>query len=174
MRKLYLDFNIQRRRTAWPAWLLLLAGLALWGEMGYSYFQLQQEMNSLESMQLKNGNATKAVAQKSVASYTPAELAHAQEIIARIAIPWNDLFQAVETVKVEHVALLGLEPDAKTGRVLLRGEAGDLPALLTYIARLRQTSKLSEVYLMRHEINPANNPQRPVAFSISAYWGVGA
>ena len=110
MRKLQLDFNIQLRRATWPAWLLLLAGLALWGEMGYSYFTLQQEMNSLETSQLQNG-AVKPVAQKSVASYTPAELAQAQEIVARMTIPWNDLFQAVEKVKVEHVALLGLEPD---------------------------------------------------------------
>ena len=170
MRKLDLDFCTSHRRTMWPGWALLLIGLAMWGEAGYSYITLQQEMGSLENTLLKNGIAGKAVQKKNTFTYTPEELVHAQETIARISIPWGDLFQAVESVQVERVALLALEPDPKTGNLLLRGEAGDLPALLTYVARLSRAKQLEEVYLSRHEINPANNPQRPVMFSIKAHW----
>ena len=171
MRALELDFNIQQRRNAWPRWALLLIGVALLGDVGFSAIKLQREMSSLEKTLVQNGMAGKTAQTKSAISYTPAEFAHAQEIIARIAIPWGDLFQAIETVKVERVALLALEPDPKTGVLLLRGEAGDLPALLTYIARLAQASQLHEVYLLRHEISRDGNPQRPVAFTISARWG---
>ena len=144
MRKLDFDFHIQRRRNAWAGWALLLLGLALWGEMSFSYISLQQEMSGLEKRLLKNGLAGKALQRKGVASYTSAEFAQAQETIARIAIPWNDLFHALEKVKVERVALLALESDPKAGTVLLRGEAGDLPALLTYVARLGSTGQLDE------------------------------
>ena len=171
MRKLDFDFHIRRRRNAWAGWALLLIGLALWGEMGFSYISLQQEMSGLEKRLLKSGLAGKTLQRKGVASYTSAEFAQAQETIARIAIPWNDLFKAVEKVKVERVALLALEPDPKAGTVLLRGEAGDLPALLTYVARLGRTGQLDEVYLLRHEFRRDGDPQRPLAFSISARWG---
>ena len=171
MRKLDFDFHIQRRRNAWAGWALLLLGLALWGEMSFSYISLQQEMSGLEKRLLKNGWSGKALQRKGVASYTSAEFAQAQETIARIAIPWNDLFHALEKVKVERVALLALESDPKAGTVLLRGEAGDLPALLTYVARLGSTGQLDEVYLLRHEFRRDGNPQRPLAFSISARWG---
>lgn len=171
MRKLDLDFNIQRRRSEWAGWALLLIGLALWGEMGISYVKLQREMSSLEKMVVKSGMAGKKARQNSVDNFTPAEIDHAREIIARIAIPWDDLFKAVETVRADRVALLVLEPDPKTGKLLLRGEAADLPALLTYVARLGRTGQLQDVYLLQHEVKEGMNPSYPVAFSINARWG---
>jgi len=170
MRKLDLDFSLQHRLVAWPGWALLLIGLALWGEMSFSYIRLHQEMNGLEKVLIKNGIAGKTSQQRGVASFTPEELLQAQETIARIAIPWGALFRAVESVKVQRIALLALEPDPKTGTLQLRGEAGDLPALLTYVARLSQTKPLHEVYLLHHEIGQGGNPQRPVTFTISAHW----
>ena len=170
MRKLDLDFSLQHRRVAWPGWALLLIGLALWGEMSFSYIRLHQEMKGLEKELIRNGLAGKSSKYKGVASYTPEEIPQAQDTIARIAIPWGDLFRAVESVKVQRIALLALEPDPKTGTLQLRGEAGDLPALLTYIARLSQTKSLHEVYLLHHEIGQGGNAQRPVTFTISAHW----
>ena len=172
MKKLSLDFVNQPHRQTWAGWALLLIGLALIGEMGFSYIKLQQEMSDLEKILVKNGLAAKSVQQKGVASYTPVEFTHAQETIAKIAIPWGDLFRAVESVKLERVALLDLEPDAKTGTLLLRGEAGDLSALLTYVARLSRAKQLYEVYLVRHEVRRDGDPSRPIIFSVSARWGL--
>lgn len=171
MRKLELDFNIQRRRSEWAGWVLLLIGLALWGEMGFSYVKLQREMSSLENTLVKSGIAEKKAKQNSVVSFTQAEIDHAHEIIARIAIPWGDLFKAVETVKTDRVALTVMEPDYKTGKLLLRGEAADLPALLTYVARLGRAGQLRDVYLLRHEVKQGMNPSYPVSFTINARWG---
>ena len=172
MRKLDLDFNVERRRSAWVGWTLLLIGLALCGEMGISYINLQREMSGLEKTLVMNGASGKKSRQSSVASFTPEEIDHAREIISRIAIPWGDLFKAVETVKADRVALLVLEPDPKTEKLQLRGEAADLPALLTYVARLGRTNQLRDVYLLRHEVKQGMNPSYPVAFSINARWGV--
>ncbi len=85
-------------------------------------------------------------------------------------MPWNALFNAVETVEVEQVALLALEPDPKTGMVSLSGEARDLPGLLTYVARLGQVKTLHDVYLQRHEIRQ-DDPKHTVVFLITARWG---
>ena len=172
MRKLGLDFNARRRQNEWVGWTLLLIGLALWGEMGISTFNLQRELASLEKKIVKSGAAAKKAKQNSVLSFTPGEIDYAREIIARIAIPWDDLFKAVETVKIDRVALLALEPDPKTGKLQLRGEAADLSALLTYVARLGRSEQLHDVYLLQHEIKPGMNSSYPVAFSINARWGV--
>ena len=172
MRKLKLDFNIQRRRNEWVGWTLLIIGLALLAEMTFSYISLQREMGNLEKTLVKNGIAAKKPRPNSVVSFTPEEVDHAREIIGRIAIPWGELFKAVETVKADRVALLVLEPDAKTEKLQLRGEAADLAALLTYVARLERTPQLRDVYLLRHEIKQGMNPAYPVAFSINARWGV--
>ena len=171
MRKLGLDFNARRRQNEWVGWALLLIGLALWGEMGVSTFNLQRELASLEKKIIKSGAAEKKSKQHSVLSFTPVEINQAREIIARIAIPWDDLFRAVETIKIDRVALLALEPDPKTGKLQLRGEAADLSALLTYVARLGRSEQLHDVYLLQHEIKPGMNPSYPVAFSINARWG---
>ena len=172
MRKLELDFNVQRRGNKWVGWALLLMGLALLAEIAFSYINLQQEMSDLEKTLVKNSVTGKKTNQSSVASFTPAEVQQASEIIARIAIPWGDLFKAVETVKADRVALLVLEPDPKTEKLQLQGEAADLPALLTYVARLERTEQLHDVYLLRHELKQGMNPSYPVAFTVNALWGV--
>ena len=59
MRKLKLDFNIQRRRNEWVGWTLLIIGLALLAEMTFSYISLQREMGNLEKTLVKNGIAAK-------------------------------------------------------------------------------------------------------------------
>lgn len=174
MHKLDLDFNIQRRHAAWPGWALLLIGLALWGEMGFSFIKLHQEMSGLENILLKDGMAGRTAPRQGSTSYTPEEFVQAQQTITRISIPWGALFKAVESVKLERVALLALEPDPKAGTLLLRGEAGDLPDLLTYIARLEKSGQLHDIYLVRHEIGQGGNSQRPVTFSISAGWEPGS
>ena len=172
MRKLGLDFNARRRQNEWVGWALLLIAVALWGEMGVSTLNLQRELGGLEKKIIKSGAAAeKKAKQNSVLSFTPGEMDLAREIIARIAIPWDDLFKSVETVKIDRVALLALEPDPKTGKLQLRGEAADLSALLTYVARLGRSEQLHDVYLLQHEIKPGMNPSYPVAFTINARWG---
>jgi len=170
MRKLDLDYQRLPRRTTWASWALLLAGCALCGEMALSYAKLQQEMGKLEQALPTAGTAREAPERVARQDYSPAELAKARETIDRIAVPWGDLFKAVETVRTDRVALLALEPDSRAGTLKLSGEARDFPSLLSYLERLGRTGLLYDVYLLRHEIRQ-NNPQHAVAFVIAARWG---
>ena len=169
MRKLDLDYQQTSRRATWSAWVLLLAGFALCGEMGLSYVRLEREMKGLENFLGAAGMAREAAHRGSPQNYSPVELAAARETIERIAVPWDELFNAVETVKAEHIALLAIEPDPKSGTLNLSGEARDYPALLTYVARLEKAKPLHDVYLLHHEIRQSN--LRALTFLITARWG---
>ena len=82
-------------------------------------------------------------------------------------MPWGNLFGALEAASSDQVALLGIEPDPKAGKVLISGDSKDYLAALTYVLNLAAPTALSGVQLVRHEIKP-NDPQRPVAFAVSA------
>lgn len=170
MRKLDLDYQRLPRRTTWASWALLLAGCVLCGEMALSYAKLQLEIGRLEHALPAVGTARETPDHAARQDYSPGELAKARETIERIAVPWGDLFKAVETVKTDRVALLALEPDSRAGTLRLSGEARDFPSLLSYLERLGRTGLLYDVYLLRHEIR-GNNSQHAVAFVIAARWG---
>lgn len=170
MRKLDLDYQRMPRRALWAAWVLIFLGSGWCIDMGLSYNRVQQEMHGLENTLRMAGRSLAAVQPEPAPQYAPAEFTKAREIIEKIAVPWESLFKAVETVKSDRIALLALEPDVKAGTLSLSGEARDYPALLTYVARLEQAKPLHDVYLLRHEV-AADDSSHAVAFTITARWG---
>ena len=55
---------------------------------------------------------------------TPAEtLRQMDAVTARLNVPWSDVLDAIERSTTQKVALLTLEPDARTGSVALTAEA---------------------------------------------------
>ena len=97
------------------------------------------------------------------------ELALARDTVERLGLPWTKLFAALEAAANDQVALLAIEPDTKNGTVKITGDSKDYLAALGYVLNLSQADALSNVQLVRHEVKQ-NDPQRPVAFSISAAW----
>jgi Tfp pilus assembly protein PilN len=120
---------------------------------------------------VKSNEAVVARAQprKAVANASPEELALARDTVERLGLPWTKLFAALEAAADDQVALLAIEPDTKSGTVKISGDSKDYLAALGYVLNLSQAEALSNVQLVRHEVKQ-NDPQRPVAFSISAAW----
>jgi hypothetical protein len=87
-------------------------------------------------------------------------------------VPWGELFAAIESADEGHVALLQVQPDARSRTVLMAGSARDLPAVLAYMTRLEGTARLQDVVLMSHEIK-LKEPGTPVAFQLLARWVEG-
>src|SRR5205085_814015 len=103
------------------------------------------------------------------AKVSPEELAAVRETVDRIGLPWEKLFGALEGAANDQVALLGIEPDPKSGTVIISGDSKDYLAALSYVLNLSQTDALSRVQLVRHEVK-GNQPQGPVNFAVSAAW----
>jgi Tfp pilus assembly protein PilN len=163
MKALHLDFIRAARPSPWAGRVLFAVALAVCADAGWSYYRLQQTI-AHDQTRLA---AAPPRAQRKVA---PEELAAAREAVQRLSMPWTRLFGALESAANDQVALLAIEPDPRSGTVTISGDSKDYLAALTYVLNLRRAEGLANVQLVRHE-QKTNDPQRPVAFSVSATWG---
>jgi hypothetical protein len=165
MQALKIDFCRTRRAPRWVAPVLMLLAVGFAGDVGVSFYK---ERTSY----LKNERALAALDPK---SYRPARTASAEEIavakdtVQRLSMPWDKLFGALEAAASDQVALLAIQPDPKTGTVLISGDSKDYLAALTYVLNLSRSDALSRVQLARHEMK--QDQGKAVGFSVSATWG---
>lgn len=166
MNKIALNF-VAPRPTRWP--LALLAGALVLAWMGWnSYAQTRARIDTLLSNGTGGSQGRKA-AEPTLPADLPVKMAKAQQILNQLTRPWDDLFAQLEAIKVEGVTLLTLEPDAERGSISVSGEAADIAAMLSYVAKLEKAPSLSKVHLQRHEIM-SNEIAKPVRFTVGADW----
>jgi hypothetical protein len=144
--------------------VLLALAVAFAGDVAWSYRQAQTELQATEALA-----AARSAPRVALPATTPEELAQVRETLARLSLPWEKLFGAIEAAANDQVAVLAVEPDSRTGSVRISADGKDYPAALGYVLNLRQSEALSQVQLVRHEVK-ANDPQRAVAFTVSAQW----
>jgi hypothetical protein len=162
MKRLELDF-VRRSRSPWAGRTLLAIAVALAGDVAWSYRQAQGDLQAAQAL------AARPVMRAPVPNATPEELAQVRETVARLSLPWEKLFGAIESAASEQVAVLAVEPDSKAGTVVISGDSKDYLAALSYVLNLQQSDALSQVQLVRHEVKP-NDPQRAVAFTVTGRW----
>lgn len=171
-----LQFDFQRppgdRRT-WGTILLVigvLLGAWAWLQYDAARDQLTRWEDKLSDTRRLARRSLPSFAVEDAPSATLAqELKDANAILDRLALPWDGLFADIEAAVVPDVALLGIQPDARGRLVNLEGEARDLKALLTFLARLEAAPGLVDAHLTRHEIRQSD-PNRPLAFTLQARW----
>ena len=164
MQRIELDFIRRAPRSRWAGRVLFAVSLGIAGDMAFSYAQLATVVKANEAVVARAHHPRKAVQ-----TVSNDELAAARDTVDRLGLPWPKLFSALEAAANDRVALLAIEPDTKTGTVKISGDSKDYLAALTYVLNLSQSDALSNVQLVRHEVKQ-NDPQHPVAFSISAAW----
>lgn len=167
---LNLDYQEPGGRARWATWALLLLAIVYMADVGWSYFRVKETMDRrmAELASLPKGART-----GQTPSYRPGtverELAFARATIHKIALPWNEFFKALSTSNVEDVDLLSVEPNIDSGTVQVTAEAKDLPAMLTYLARLESNKHFRSVGVTHHEIK-RNDPLRRVSFTVVVSW----
>ena len=121
MDALKLDF---RRASGTPRWIapaLLAIALAFAGDVGFSFVKNVR-------LQKKNEAALAKLDPrifKSPPSASPEEIAVARDTVARLSLPWDKLFAALEAAASDQVALLSIDPDPKSGTVTISGDSKD-------------------------------------------------
>jgi len=163
MQRIELDFIRRAPRSRWAGRVLLAVALGVAGDMAFTFVQLARTVKSNEAV------VARAQPRKPVHTVSAEEAALARDTVERLGLPWTKLFAALESAANDQVALLAIEPDTKTGTVKISGDSKDYLSALAYVLNLSQADALSHVQLVRHEVKQ-NDPQRPVAFSISAAW----
>ena len=171
MSKLDLDFLKTGPASPWLRWLLLALALGFVTDLGVSYHTMRNRMAQNEAglAELKRNAHGSANAALALHAPTPEEIRVARDTVQRLAMPWYSLFRALESATSDKIALLAIAPEAKSGTVLISGEATDFRAALDYVSELGRTGALDRPHLVRHEIGPADAGS-PVRFSISANW----
>jgi hypothetical protein len=169
-----LDFLQADRRLSRLAPWLLIAGVvaaALAGlEQRYLASQMQAREAQIEEMRSMSRRTRPAIeTQESDSPEMRDQIKKANAVLAQMNVPWGELFEAIESADEASVALLQVQPDARSSSVVLGGTARDLGAVLTYMTRLERTQRLKDVVLVSHEIK-LKEPGRPAAFQLLARW----
>jgi hypothetical protein len=89
--------------------------------------------------------------------------------IARLNVPWSDLFAAFETDKRKDVALLALLPDARRRSLMVQGEATTPQAMLDFVEHLRTVELFEDAFLVKHERREQQAGQ-PYRFAVVVRW----
>jgi hypothetical protein len=169
MQRLDLDFRKIRPAAPWARWALLALAVAFTADLGVSYWNVREAIAQKEGRLAEHTQSENGGASARSRSISPEEIALARETIQRISTPWGNLFSALESTPSDGIALLAIEPDAKSGTVVISGEGKDYPAALDYASDLGRAKTLNQVHLIKHEIRQADT-ERPVTFSIFASW----
>lgn len=171
MRPLQLEFLQHHRPGRWASWALAAVALAFAFDVGRTWYVLRAEIVQREARLLVRTKtpSDRHLIKASARPVRDGELVAARDTIRRLSIPWDGLFDALEAAQTDRSSLLSVEPDVASRAVILTGEATNYLAVLSYVANLETQKFFSYAYLAKHEIR-ANDPQRPIAFTISATW----
>lgn len=171
MRRLKLDF--QRKSASRGGGVALLAMALLVIGMLFSDYrdvttEIERGVATLTRLERLTGHKAVRSGKQDADPYG-AEIKRANEVIDQLALPWDQLFAAVEGAAGKDVALLAIQPDKRKGEVTIGGEAKDVAAMLDYMRRLNEARQLRKIDLLSHQIQQ-QDPQKPVRFNLSAKW----
>ncbi len=165
MRRLELDFGARRSAAPWAGRVLLALAAAFALDVGISYHAATRSLQAHEAAVSAAARPRSAPPRKVGAE----EIALVRDTVQRLGTPWEKLFAALEAAADDKVALLGIEPDPRTGTVLISADGRDYLAALSYVLNLGRAEALRDVHLVRHEAK-ANDPNGAVSFAVSAAW----
>ena len=164
MKKLELNFAGFGKASPWAGRVLMALAVAFAVDVGVSFNAASRSVGANEAkLARKEPRAVPA------AKVSPEELASVRDTVHRIGLPWAQLLGALEAAASDQVALVGIEPDPKSGTVMISGDGKDYLAALSYVLNLSQAEALHRVQLVRHE-QKQNDPQGTVSFAVSAAW----
>ncbi|MBI5279835.1 MAG: hypothetical protein HY854_25615 [Burkholderiales bacterium] len=153
--------------------LALAASLAALALVSWQTSELESALgearHALAAMQARPGKPP-ARAQPAVGPVAARERDAWNDLVRQLNTPWPTLLDTLEERASPDVALVAIEPDARSGNVRIQAEAKSLGALLDYANGLATAPGVKTVRLLRHETHE-QDPARPLRLSIEARFG---
>ncbi len=174
MHALSLDYRRTSRFWHWTGVAVLLLALVGAAQLVSYYRALSNETTHLEKLIAKiehklHPSHIAAPITVAEAQQLGIEVKNANEVLLQLSLPWDQLFQTVESANNDNIALLGIDPDSKKERIRVSGEAKDFDALLGYIRTLQASNFLTGVYLQHHQVQE-QDPDKPIRFTLDTSW----
>lgn len=97
------------------------------------------------------------------------DLEKANVILQQINLPWESLFDSIEHVATEDIALLSLQPNVTNRTLRIRGEARNMAVLLDFVEAMEREVIFEKAHLVNYKIKQ-DSPYRPIDFLLTAVW----
>ena len=173
MRRIELDYQRRPALAYGVGVCLLFFALFVAAGAAVLFFQLADARDAARERLARHDRAQSRLVQRAMTrdevAQQRAEVKRANEIAARLDLPWGALFKAVESASMDSVALLGIQPDAQKRSVNIAAESRDLAGAVAYAKRLSQEAVFAEVHIINHQVQE-QEPQKPLRFEIQAIW----
>ncbi|PXW88943.1 fimbrial assembly protein PilN [Nitrosomonas sp. Nm84] len=152
--------------------LLILAGVLL--QFRYITEEVNYWNNRVERLekqqQQKAAPRTRSTARiREFSQEIRKEIAQANGILDQINLPWETLFDSIESAATEQIALLSLQPNVSSRILRISGEAKNMSELLDFVEALEREVVFENVHLLNYKIKQ-DNPHRPIVFLLTAAW----
>lgn len=162
---------------------LLLAGLIVLLVVFYQFQRISEEsgdwstrVEKLEKEQPRPAAATTRARTsprgREMGQEIGKELEKANAILRQINLPWETLFDSIEHIATEDIALLSLQPNVTNRTLRIRGEARNMAVLLDFVEAMEREVIFEKVHLVNYKIKQ-DNPYRPIDFLLTAVWMAG-
>lgn len=174
MKRLDIDFGTQRKSSLYRLGCVFFGvGVALSGFEGWRYVEHLQVRKLLEGEHARLLALIEAPVMPVNDRPSPSKdiLERTTHAVQHLNAPWAALFEGVEAVMNEQVALLGMEPDLVTREVRLLGEAKNIDAMLQFVQRIDKVDVLNKPHLDSYQLH-LQDPLRPVRFTLVARWTI--
>jgi Tfp pilus assembly protein PilN len=119
--------------------------------------EVRQQIIDLKAKQQKQSQLPASV-------LTTVQVRGYNSVIRQLNLPWKSLFEDLEAMTPEDVALISIEPDGSRSTVKLVAEAKTLATLLDYTSKLQQNGEFGRLTYSKHETNEQDT-NKPVRLS---------
>lgn len=178
MRRLCVDFapfSVQRElhRVHPLARWLIIAGLLSCLLAGVRIHKLLRRLDSLDREAVYLAAKAARIDQRSiVAASAPIDAKQGEAVnaaVARLNLPWSDIFDTLEAATPEQVSLLSITPETRGAHLKIEAQTGNAEYMMSYIEALEQQPRISRVYLTKHE-RIRDGFAEVIRFQIEAQW----
>lgn len=149
MQRLDLDYQKQPGQRSSAGNSILILGVVASLVLAFGYRNLGEQLAELEA-----GDRHSSAGEKSGYSAQQKEQAKAEQILEtafnQLALPWGEVFAAVETAANGKVTLLALEGDGQHKTVRISARTANSVNMLAYLERLKSSGRLSGLHLASH------------------------
>ena len=165
-RRLALDYAAAPPRRGWIGMVLLVAALAAAADAVSRYREVVEERARLQA-RLELLDTSRRPARAVATGRGQDEARDIATVARRLAVPWAEIIEAVESSASRQVALQQLQPEPERRALRLAAEAESTEAMLDYVRRLDGSGALAGAHLLSHQVR-RENAARPIQFVAQA------
>lgn len=177
MSRLKLKFPYHEQSIPQIDYSILLIGVLILAGVLLQYRHITEEVNywsnrveRLEKQQQQKATPrTRSTRVREFSQEIRKEITQANTVLDQINLPWEALFDSIESASTEHIALLSLQPNVANRMLRINGEARSMSELLDFVEALERELVFENVHLLNYKIKQ-DNPQRPIIFLLTATW----